>query len=272
MGEANFYYFTCLNEEFKTILTILRLDLVHRSQQAVLTMAQQITNFFSRGNRGSFNSSPVKPRSSSSSSNPASALKTISNNRNFSRDIPHASPRELIVFCDPSPNPKPRKTSDAENSDGLCSSQESTHSSGSTSGSRKIRTAKKSAQKPPSTVITRDEGVQTEEWKEAGPSTESQEAQLPKEALDLLADEPSENYYKDLAETRREALAETLEENQSLHDLNETLRGERDRLSESFLDVSATNETLEEENRLLKEALGLDNGEDDDDDGDDENN
>ena len=62
--------------------------------------------------------------------------------------------------------------------------------------------------------------------------------------------------------------------------------GERDRLSESFLDVSATNEslraelakysklneTLEEENRLLKEALGLDNGEDDDDDGDDENN
>jgi len=250
-------------------------------------MAQQITNFFSRGNRGSFNSSPVKPRSSSSSSNPASALKTISNNRNFSRDIPHASPRELIVFCDPSPNPKPRKTSDAENSDGLCSSQESTHSSGSTSGSRKIRTAKKSAQKPPSTVITRDEGVQTEEWKEAGPSTESQEAQLPKEALDLLADEPSENYYKDLAEARREALAETLEENQSLHDLNETLRGERDRLSESFHDVSATNEslraelakysklneTLEEENRLLKEALGLDNGEDDDDDGgDDENN
>ena len=60
--------------------------------------------------------------------------------------------------------------------------------SGSTSGSRKIRTAKKSAQKPPSTVITRDEGVQTEEWKEAEPSTESQEAQLPKEALDLLAD------------------------------------------------------------------------------------
>ena len=54
--------------------------------------------------------------------------------------------------------------------------------------------------------------------------------------------------------------------------------GERDRLSESFLDVSAAseslkvelakfsklNETLEEENRLLKEALGLDPGDDED--------
>jgi len=102
---------------------------------------------------------------------------------------------------------------------------------------------------------------------------------VPEIALDLLADEPSENYYKDLAEARREALAETLEENQSLHELNDQLQGERDRLSESFLDVSAAseslkvelakfsklNETLEEENRLLKEALGLDPGDDEDD-------
>jgi len=100
---------------------------------------------------------------------------------------------------------------------------------------------------------------------------ESQTSDLPKEALDLLVDEPSENYYKELAEARREALAETLEENHHLHELNEQLQGERDRLSEDFLNVSAANEslkaelakfsklneTLEEENRLLKEALGL---------------
>ena len=119
-----------------------------------------------------------------------------------------------------------------------------------------------------------------------------------------------------MAEARREALAQTLEENQSLHELNDQLQGisaksnclwgkngdnhdcrgrdeaadaqisfhfrwpgERDRLSESFLGVSAAseslkvelakfsklNETLEEENRLLKEALGLDPGDDDED-------
>ena len=38
--------------------------------------------------------------------------------------------------------------------------------------------------------------------------------------------EPSENYYKDLAEARREALAETLEENQNLHDFNEQLQSQ----------------------------------------------
>jgi len=101
---------------------------------------------------------------------------------------------------------------------------------------------------------------------------EAQLPDLPRDALDLLADEPSENYYKDLAEARREALAETLEENQHLHELNEQLHGERDRLSQDVLNASAAheslkaelakfsklNETLEEENRLLKEALGLD--------------
>ena len=60
--------------------------------------------------------------------------------------------------------------------------------------------------------------------------------------------------------------------------------GERDRLSEDFLNVSAAseslkvelakfsklNETLEEENRLLKEALGLDPGDDEDEEENDE--
>ena len=60
--------------------------------------------------------------------------------------------------------------------------------------------------------------------------------------------------------------------------------GERDRLSEDFLNVSAAseslkvemakfsklNETLEEENRLLKEALGLDPGDDADEDENDD--
>ena len=124
-----------------------------------------------------------------------------------------------------------------------------------------------------------------------------------------------------MAEARREALAETLEENQSLHELNDQLQGisaqsiclrgkdgddhdyhgrdeaadvqisfhfrwpgERDRLSEDFLNVSAAseslkvelakfsklNETLEEENRLLKEALGLDPGDDEDEEENDE--
>jgi len=250
-------------------------------------MAQQITNYFApRGSRSSITRSPTKARSSSSSSGPASALKTISNNRNYpmSRDLPQSSPAgSVFVFRDPSP--KPRKTSDAENSDGLCSSQESTHSSGSTSGIRKVRGTKKNGQKaakPPPSVETRDEGVQTEEWEGATTTTKTEETEVtdvPEIALDLLSDEPSENYYKDLAEARREALAETLEENQSLHELNDQLQGERDRLSESFLDVSAAseslkvelakfsklNETLEEENRLLKEALGLDPGDDEDD-------
>lgn len=133
---------------------------------------------------------------------------------------------------------------------------------------------------------TRDEGVQTEECAETT-TTKTEETEVtnvPEIALDLLADEPSENYYKDLAEARREALAETLEENQSLHELNDQLQGERDRLSEDFLNVSAAseslkvemakfsklNETLEEENRLLKEALGLDPGDDADEDENDD--
>lgn len=107
---------------------------------------------------------------------------------------------------------------------------------------------------------------------------EEEDCGIPREALDLLRDEPSEHYYKDLAEARREALAECLEENQNLHELNEQLHGEKERLSISFLDLSThndslklelakfskLNETLEEENRLLKEALGLDKDEDDD--------
>lgn len=243
-------------------------------------MAQEITNFFApRSNRGSITRSPVKPRTTSStSSGPASALKTISNNKSYpiSRDIPVLSPskRELFVFCDPSP--KPRKTSDAENSDVLTSSQDSNHSSDSTSGSRKARSSKKHAQKQPSplpraVVATKDEGVQTDDCKELRTGESTDAAEMPKDALDLLSDEPSENYYKDLAEARREALAETLEENQNLHDFNEQLQSERDRLSEDFLNASTTNEnlkaelakysklneTLEEENRLLKEALGL---------------
>lgn len=248
-------------------------------------MAQQITNFFpSRANRGSINRSPVKPRTSSStSSGPASALKTLStNNKSYpvSRDIPVLSPskRDLFVFCDPSP--KPRKTSDTENSDGLTSSQDSNHSADSASGSRKIRASKKKTPKAPSplprlVLETKDEGVQTEEWTPTTLETPTENCGMPKDAFDLLSDEPSENYYKDLAEARREALEETLEENQNLHELNDTLQGEKDRLSEDFLNVSAANEnlkselakyaklneTLEEENRLLKEALGL---EDDD--------
>lgn len=234
-------------------------------------MAQEITNFFApRANRSSITRSPVKPRTTSStSSGPSSALKTICNNKNypFSRDI--------AVFCDPSP--KPRKTSDTENSDCLTSSQDSSISSDSVSGSRKARSSKKSSQKPPSplprlALETREEGVQTEEWTGEAEQTEG----LPKDAFDLLSDEPSENYYKDLAEARREALAETLEENQNLHDLNEQLQGERDKLSEDYDKVSTANkhiqaelakysqlnETLEEENRLLKEALGLEADED----------
>jgi len=250
-------------------------------------MAQEITNFFApRANRGSVTRSPVKPRTSSStSSGPASALKTISNNSKsypISRDIAVLSPskRELFVFRDPSP--KPRKTSDTENSDALTSSQDSNHSSDSSSGNRKVRSSKKHSHKPPSplprlAVETRDEGVQTDELTESrtGEDGLTGNAGLPKDAFDLLSDEPSENYYKDLAEARREALAETLEENQNLHDLNEQLQGERDRLSESYNEVFAAsekmkselerfsrlNETLEEENRLLKEALGLEDDE-----------
>jgi len=248
-------------------------------------MAQEITNFFApRTNRGSITRSPVKPRTSSStSSGPSSALKTISNNKSY----PLA--RDIAVFRDPSP--KPRKTSDTENSDCLTSSQDSNHSSDSLSGSRKSRSSKKPSQKkPPSPlplprlqVETRDEGVQTEDETQSRAGETEGEA-LPKDAFDLLSDEPSENYYKDLAEARREALAETLEENQNLHELNDQLQGERDRLSSDFLNLSSANEnllaemakysrlneTLEEENRLLKEALGLDVEEDEDEDEDED--
>lgn len=207
----------------------------------------------------------------------------------MTRDIPQSSPssRELFVFQDP----KPRKASDAENADVLCSSQESTNSSGSTSGGRRLRPSNAQAKGEPKVqkqtsrkvrVDVKDCCVQTEahccqvelktRFGSESTTVEESEEQLPQEALDLLSDEPSETYYKDLAEARREALSETLEENQNLHELNEQLQSEKDRLCQDVLNLSDTNEslktdfstisrlneTLEEENRLLKEALGLD--------------
>ncbi|KAK6188500.1 hypothetical protein SNE40_004663 [Patella caerulea] len=49
---------------------------------------------------------------------------------------------------------------------------------------------------------------------------------------DLLGGEPSEHYWRELAERRRQALNDTLEENESLHNQNISLREENEKLTE----------------------------------------
>merc|ERR1712150_150812 len=59
---------------------------------------------------------------------------------------------------------------------------------------------------------------------------------------DLISDEPSENYWKDLAEERRRALKETIDENKMLCSEVEQLKEENRRLS----DIAAQAESLVE--------------------------
>jgi len=81
------------------------------------------------------------------------------------------------------------------------------------------------------------------------------------DAIDMLTnDTPSETYWKDLAEERRRALTETLQENKELCALNESLREENTSLRE----IANKAEALEE---LLKEVMpdeGCGSGDEDD--------